>query len=136
MESFLNRYRNITVLVLTILAQLVLLSLQVKNDRNVGFIRSWTVTAVSPLGRRSSTPVFGAVAIVLKRESLWVLLKIFRLPPLPRMSQPLLQCSGSWIIQLPGKKLGAVVRDGGRYMSSNGVDRGKAHPTNGGLPEK
>ena len=51
MESFLNRYRNITVLLLAILAQLVLLSLQVKNDQDVRFIRLWTVTAVSPLAK-------------------------------------------------------------------------------------
>src|ERR1035441_3060782 len=51
MESFLNRYRNITVLLLAILAQLGLLSLQVKNDQDVRFIRLWTVTAVSPLAK-------------------------------------------------------------------------------------
>jgi rod shape-determining protein MreC len=51
MESFLNRYRNITVLLLTLLAQLVLLSVQVKNDQDVRFIRFWTVTAVSPLAK-------------------------------------------------------------------------------------
>jgi rod shape-determining protein MreC len=51
MESFLNRYRNITILLLAILAQLVLLSLQVKNDQDVRFIRLWTVTAVSPIAK-------------------------------------------------------------------------------------
>lgn len=51
MESFLNRYRNITVLLLVIFAQLVLLAVQVKNEQNVRFIRVWTVTAVSPLAR-------------------------------------------------------------------------------------
>jgi rod shape-determining protein MreC len=51
MESFLNRYRNITVLLLVIFAQLVLLAVQVKNDQDVRFIRAWTVTAVSPLAR-------------------------------------------------------------------------------------
>jgi len=51
MESFLNRYRNITVLLLVIFAQLVLLAVQVKNDQNVRFIRVWTVTAVSPMAR-------------------------------------------------------------------------------------
>jgi rod shape-determining protein MreC len=47
MESFLNRYRNITVLLLAICGQLVLLGLQ-KNDQDVQFIRTWTVTAVTP----------------------------------------------------------------------------------------
>src|SRR5580692_9287201 len=51
MESFLNRYRNITVLLLVIFAQLILLAVQVKNEQNVRFIRVWTVTAVSPLAR-------------------------------------------------------------------------------------
>jgi len=51
MESFLNRYRNITILLLVIFAQLVLLAFQVKNDQDVRFIRVWTVTAVSPLAR-------------------------------------------------------------------------------------
>jgi rod shape-determining protein MreC len=64
MESFLNRYRNITVLILVILAQLALLSVQVKNDQQVLFIRVWTVTAVTPLAKfvdtlRGST--FGVV---------------------------------------------------------------------------
>ena len=51
MESFLNRYRNITVLLLVIFAQLLLLAVQVKDQQNVRFIRVWTVTAVSPLAR-------------------------------------------------------------------------------------
>lgn len=51
MESFLNRYRNITVLLLVIFAQLVLLAVQVKNDRDVRMIRVWTVTAVTPVAR-------------------------------------------------------------------------------------
>jgi rod shape-determining protein MreC len=51
MESFLNRYRNITVLLLVIFAQLVLLAVQVKNDQDVRFIRVWSVTAVSPFAR-------------------------------------------------------------------------------------
>lgn len=51
MESLLNRYRNITVLLLVIFAQLVLLAIQVKNDADVPLIRVWTVTAVTPLAR-------------------------------------------------------------------------------------
>ncbi len=51
MESFLNRYRNITVLLLVIFAQLVLLAVQVKNDQDVRMIRVWTVTAVTPVAR-------------------------------------------------------------------------------------
>src|SRR4051794_3632857 len=51
MESFLNRYRNITVLLLVIFAQLVLLAIQVKNDQDVRFIRLWAVTTVTPVAR-------------------------------------------------------------------------------------
>jgi rod shape-determining protein MreC len=51
MESFLNRYRSITILLLAILAQLVLVAFQVKNDQDVRMIRVWTVTAVSPVAR-------------------------------------------------------------------------------------
>lgn len=51
MESFLNRYRNITALLLVIFAQLVLLAVQVRNDQDVRMIRVWTVTAVTPLAR-------------------------------------------------------------------------------------
>ena len=51
MESFLNRYRNITVLLLVIFAQLVLLAMQVKNDQDVRFIRIWAVTTVTPVAR-------------------------------------------------------------------------------------
>ncbi|PWT98897.1 MAG: hypothetical protein C5B51_28240 [Terriglobia bacterium] len=51
METFLNRYRNITVLLLVIFAQLVLLAVQVKNDQDVRMIRVWTVSAVTPVAR-------------------------------------------------------------------------------------
>jgi rod shape-determining protein MreC len=51
MESFLNRYRNITVLLLVIFAQILLLAVQVKNDQDVHLIRVWTVTAVTPMAR-------------------------------------------------------------------------------------
>ena len=51
MEGFLNRYRNITVLLLVIFAQLLLLAVQVKNAQDVRMIRVWTVTAVTPAAR-------------------------------------------------------------------------------------
>ncbi|HWC98515.1 MAG TPA: rod shape-determining protein MreC [Candidatus Sulfopaludibacter sp.] len=51
MESFLNRFRHITVLLLVICAQLVLLAVQVKNDQDVRFIRIWTISAVTPVAR-------------------------------------------------------------------------------------
>lgn len=51
MESLLNRYRNITVLLLVLMAQLVLLAVSAKNDQDVRMIRIWTVTAVTPVAR-------------------------------------------------------------------------------------
>ena len=51
MDSLLNRYRNITVLLLVIVGQLVLLAIQVKDDKDIPFIRVWTVTAITPFAR-------------------------------------------------------------------------------------
>ena len=63
MEFLLNRYRNLTVLLVVILAQLVLLAYQVKSNGEVRLIRVWAVSAVTPLARvieagRSSTVHF------------------------------------------------------------------------------
>jgi rod shape-determining protein MreC len=51
MEILLNRFRNLTVLLLVIFAQLVLLAYQVKSNQDVRLIRVWAVTAVTPLAR-------------------------------------------------------------------------------------
>ena len=51
MEFPLSRYRNLTVLLLVIFAQLVLLAYQVKTNQDVRLIRVWAVTAVMPLAR-------------------------------------------------------------------------------------
>ena len=64
MESFLNRYRNITVLLLVIFAQLVLLAVQVKNEKDVSMIRVWTVTAVTPAARMLEAVRGGATGLV------------------------------------------------------------------------
>lgn len=45
MDGFLARYRNLSVLVIVLLAQLVLLAVQVKNNQDVRLIRVWAVTA-------------------------------------------------------------------------------------------
>jgi rod shape-determining protein MreC len=49
MENLFNRYRNFTTLILVLFAQLVLLAYQVKNNKDVPFLRFWTVSAVTPL---------------------------------------------------------------------------------------
>ncbi|MBV9507077.1 MAG: hypothetical protein JO323_18955 [Acidobacteriia bacterium] len=64
METFLNRYRNITVLLLVIFGQLVLLAWQVKNDRNVRMIRVWTVSAVTPLARVADAMRGGSIGFL------------------------------------------------------------------------
>jgi rod shape-determining protein MreC len=51
MEFLLNRYRNLSVLLLAILAQLALLAYQVKSNQDVRLIRVWAVGAVTPLAR-------------------------------------------------------------------------------------
>ncbi len=51
MESLLTRYRNVTVLLFAICAQIVLLAFQVKNGSDVPMIRVWAVTAVTPLAQ-------------------------------------------------------------------------------------
>jgi rod shape-determining protein MreC len=51
MELLLNRYRNLTVLVVAILAQLALLAYQIKSNQEVRLIRVWAVSAVTPLAR-------------------------------------------------------------------------------------
>src|SRR5438477_3031754 len=49
MDFFLSRYRNLTVLLIVIVAQLVLIAYQVKSNNNVPLIRVWAVTAVTPV---------------------------------------------------------------------------------------
>ncbi|MGD1070742.1 MAG: rod shape-determining protein MreC [Bryobacteraceae bacterium] len=49
MESIFYRYRNITVLVVVIFAQIVLLAWQVKSDNDVPLVRVWAITAVAPV---------------------------------------------------------------------------------------
>src|SRR5256885_1965375 len=51
MEFLLNRYRNLTVLLLVIIAQLLLLAYQVKSNQDVRLLRTWAVTAVTPFAR-------------------------------------------------------------------------------------
>src|SRR5450432_1028827 len=64
MDSLLNRYRNVTVLVLVFMAQLVLLAYQVKSDNDVRLIRIWAVTAVMPLARALEAVRSGVVNFV------------------------------------------------------------------------
>ncbi len=49
MDFLLTRYRNLTVLLLLIAAQLVLLAYQVKSNKDIPLMRVWAVTAVTPV---------------------------------------------------------------------------------------
>jgi rod shape-determining protein MreC len=51
MEVLLNRYRNLTVLLLVLVGQLLLLAYQVKSQQDVRLIRVWAVTGVMPFAR-------------------------------------------------------------------------------------
>jgi rod shape-determining protein MreC len=64
METLLNRYRNISVLLLAIFAQLVLLAYQVKSAEDVPMIRIWAVSAVTPLAKVLEVVRSGAVGLV------------------------------------------------------------------------
>ena len=49
MEALLSRYRNLSILLIVIVAQLVYLGYQVKTVRDERLIRVWAVTAVTPM---------------------------------------------------------------------------------------
>ena len=53
METFLSRYRNISVLLLLIAGQLLLLAYQVKTGQDVRLIRVWAVSAAAPMANVS-----------------------------------------------------------------------------------
>ena len=64
MDSLLNRYRNITVLLIVIFAQLILLAYQVKSNQDVRLVRVWAVTAVTPLARVIESVRSGAARVI------------------------------------------------------------------------
>jgi rod shape-determining protein MreC len=49
MEVLLSRFRNLTVLLVVIVAQLLCLAYQVKTNRDQRLIRVWAVTAITPM---------------------------------------------------------------------------------------
>ena len=51
MGSLLNRYRNLTFLLLVLLAQLILVAYQVRTGEDVRLLRVWAVSAVTPMAR-------------------------------------------------------------------------------------
>jgi len=51
MDLLISRFRNLTVLLVVISAQLLLLAYQVKTNQEVRLLRVWTVTAITPLAK-------------------------------------------------------------------------------------
>ena len=51
MDLLLRRFRNLTVLIAAVLAQLILLSYQIKSNQDVRLIRLWAVSTVTPAMR-------------------------------------------------------------------------------------
>src|SRR5579859_1194776 len=49
MDFLLNRYRNLTVLLIVIVGQLLLLAYQVKTNKDVPLMRVWAVSTVTPV---------------------------------------------------------------------------------------
>lgn len=66
METLFYRYRNITVLLVAICAQLVLVAWQIKGDNDVPLLRVWAITAITPAAslienaRNGTTGFFGS----------------------------------------------------------------------------
>jgi rod shape-determining protein MreC len=63
MELLLNRYRNLAVLVVAIVAQLFLLAYQIRGDQEVRLIRVWAVSAVTPLAKLLESVRGGAAGL-------------------------------------------------------------------------
>jgi rod shape-determining protein MreC len=64
MDTLLNRYRSLTVLLLVIFAQLVLLAYQVRSNQDVRLIRVWAVTAVTPLAKVADLVRSGTIGVL------------------------------------------------------------------------
>ena len=66
MDSLLYRYRNITVLLVALFAQLIVLAWQVRSENEVPLVRFWAITAVAPVAsaienaRNGTTGFFGS----------------------------------------------------------------------------
>lgn len=71
MESFLNRYRNLTVLLVVVALQLLMLGWQVKTSQDVRLLRVWSVSTVTPVTRvlevvrRNTFGLFGDYFVLL-----------------------------------------------------------------------
>ncbi len=64
MDLLTHRYRDVTVLVLVIVAQVLLLGYQVRSNQDVRLVRVWAVTAVTPAARLLETVRSGAASLL------------------------------------------------------------------------
>ena len=55
MDSLLNRYRSIILLLVVLVAQLIFLAYQVKTENDVRVIRVWAVTLITPIAQIAET---------------------------------------------------------------------------------
>jgi rod shape-determining protein MreC len=73
MEFLLTRFRNLSVLLVVVLAQLLLLAYQVKGNQDIRLIRVWSVTAVTPIAKVLEVVRRNTIGIV---EDYFVLIKV------------------------------------------------------------
>jgi rod shape-determining protein MreC len=71
MELLTHRYRNVSVLVAAVLAQLLLLGYQIRSREDVPLVRVWAVTAVTEVA--SLLESAGAAAAAVARNYLWLI---------------------------------------------------------------
>jgi rod shape-determining protein MreC len=73
MEFLLTRFRNLSVLLVVVLAQLLLLAYQVKGNQDIRLIRVWSVTAVTPIAKVLEVVRRNTIGVV---EDYFVLIKV------------------------------------------------------------
>lgn len=71
MGSLLTRYRNLTFLLLFLLAQLILVAYQVRTNQDIRLLRVWAVSAVTPLARLLASSSGNASGFVQDYFVLW-----------------------------------------------------------------
>jgi rod shape-determining protein MreC len=150
MDGFLARYRNLSVLVIVIMAQLVLLAVQVKNNQDVRLIRVWAVTAITPLARvleglRANT--FGVASeywelIQVRSENRTMKAELDRLKLETQYLKEELatakrvEAMAAFVQRNPNKTIGARIIGAGAGMNSKVVfiDRGSMSGVLKGMP--
>jgi rod shape-determining protein MreC len=142
MDSLFSRYRNLTVLLLVLLVQLILLAYQVRSNQDVRLIRVWAVTAVTPLARvletvRSNTVRFVESYLLLvdvKEENRRLDAELGRLKMENRFLRAELETADraqamvAFQSRIPSRTIGARIIGTGAGASSKVVflDRGSA----------